>query len=280
MSPERGSEIRLGPEHEEAVELPAPTSWPLLAAFGVTLGFAGLVTHPLVTAVGFACFAVAGVGWWREVLPVAQELRIPWAALEQRARAVQVATAKVEHLALGEGKHRMRLPTHVFPLHAGLEGGVVGGVVMAAIAELYGLLAHGSLWYPVNLLAAAGLPSLATASTEALLRFDAWGLGIGALLHLVLSLLMGLLYAVLLPMLPRYPVVFGGIVAPLLWTGLVWAGLGVINPALAARIDWAWFVVSQIGFGIAAGLVISRREKIPTLQSAPIAVRAGIEAQE
>jgi hypothetical protein len=174
----------------------------------------------------------------------------------------------------------MRLPTHVFPLNAGLEAGVVGGLIMAAIAELYGLLAHGSPWYVVNLLAAAGLPSLATASTEQLVRFDAWGLGIGTLLHLVLSLLMGLLYAVMLPMLPRHPVVFGGVVAPLLWTGLVWAGLGVINPALAARIDWAWFVVSQIGFGVAAGLVISRREKIPTLQSAPIAVRAGLEAQE
>jgi hypothetical protein len=280
MSPEREGRAGAAPQHEETVELPAPTSWPLLGAFGVTLSFAGLVTHPLVTVIGVACFAVAGVGWWREVLPVAHELRIPWVALEQRARAVEVATAKVEHLALGEGKHRMRLPTHVFPLNAGLEAGVVGGLIMAAIAELYGLLAHGSPWYVVNLLAAAGLPSLATASTEQLVRFDAWGLGIGTLLHLVLSLLMGLLYAVMLPMLPRHPVVFGGVVAPLLWTGLVWAGLGVINPALAARIDWAWFVVSQIGFGVAAGLVISRREKIPTLQSAPIAVRAGLEAQE
>jgi hypothetical protein len=267
-------------EHEEAIELPAPTSWPLLAAFGVTLGFAGLVTHPLVTAVGVVCFVVAGVGWWRDVLPVAHEVRVPWAALERRAQPVAVATAKVEHLALGEGKHRMRIPTHVFPLASGLEGGLAGGAVMAAIAELYGLLAYGSLWYVVNLLAAAGLPSLALASTEELVRFDPWGLGIGALLHVVLSLLMGLLYAVLLPMFPRHPVVFGGVVAPLLWTGLVWAGLGVINPALAARIDWTWFVLSQVGFGVAAGLVISRREKIPTLQSAPVAVRAGIEAQE
>jgi len=280
MSPRAEDEPRAESEHEEAIELPAPTSWPLLAAFGVTLGFAGLLTHPLVTAVGVVCFAVSAVGWWRDVLPVAREVRVPWAALAQRAGAVRVATAKVEHLALGEGKHRMRLPTHVFPLSSGLIGGLAGGAVMAAIAELYGLLAHGSLWYPVNLLAAGGLPSLAVASTEELVRFDAWGLGIGALVHLMLSLLMGLLYAVLLPMLPRYPVVFGGVVAPLLWTGLVWAGLGVINPALDARIDWPWFVLSQIGFGIAAGLVISRREKIPTLQSAPIAVRAGIEAQE
>lgn len=278
MARERETHART--EDEEAIELPAPTSWPLLAAFGVTLGFAGLVTHPLVTAVGAVCFAVAAVGWWREVLPVPHELRLPWVAVERRARAVAVATAKVEHLALGEAKHRMRLPTHVFPLASGLEGGLAGGAVMAAIAELYGLLAYGSPWYVVNLLAAAGLPSLALASTEELVRFDAWGLGVGALLHLALSLLMGLLYAVLLPMFPRRPVLFGGVVAPLLWTGLLWAGLGVINPALADRIDWRWFVLSQIGFGVAAGLVISRRQKIPTLQSAPVAVRAGIEAPE
>jgi hypothetical protein len=276
----RERETRARTEHQEEIELPAPTAWPLLAAFGVTLGFAGLLTHPLVTAVGVVCFAVAGVGWWREVLPIPHELHVPWVAIERRARTVAVATAKVEHLALGEAKHRMRLPTHVFPLASGMVGGLAGGAVMAAIAELYGLLAYRSPWYVVNLLAAAGLPSLALASTEELLRFDAWGLAIGALLHLVLSLLMGLLYAVLLPILPRRPVLFGGVVAPLLWTGLLWASLGVINPALADRIDWRWFVLSQIGFGVVAGLVISRRDKIPTLQSAPVAVRAGIEAQE
>lgn len=267
-------------EHEERIELPAPTHWPLLAAFGVAFGFAGLVTHPIVTMVGVVCFLISGYGWWREVLPVQHEVEIPWVAAELRARPIEVARAQVEHLALGEAKHRMRLPTHVFPLGAGLEGGLAGGLVMAAIAELYGLVAQGSLWYPVNLLAAAGLPSLATAPLEVLVQFDPWGLGVGALLHLSLSLLMGLLYAVLLPMLPRHPVFFGGVIAPLLWTSLVWASLGVINPALAARIDWLWFVVSQVGFGVVAGFVVSRRQKIPTLQSAPVAVRAAIEAQE
>lgn len=269
-----------GVREPEGIELPAPTSWPLLAAFGVTLGFAGLVTHPLVTAVGVTCFLVSGVGWWREVLPVPKEVRVPLVAPERRAHAVRVSTARIEHLELGEAQHRMRLPTHVFPLAAGIEGGLLGGLAMVAIAELYGLIAQGSLWYPVNLLAASALSSLAQASTEQLAQFDAWGLGVGALLHLALSLLVGLLYAVLLPIFPRYPAIFGGLVAPLLWTGLVWAGVGVINPALAEHIDWLWFVLSQIGFGLVAGFVVTRREKVPTLQSAPLAVRAGIEAAE
>jgi hypothetical protein len=54
--------------------------------------------------------------------------------------------------------------------------------------------------------------------------------------------------------------------------------LGVINPALNARIDWPWFIASQIAFGLAAGFVISRAEPIGTMQTWPLAARAGVEA--
>ena len=67
-------------------------------------------------------------------------------------------------------------------------------------------------------------------------------------------------------MVPRRPILFGGIVVPVLWTGLIWASLRIVNPILNARIDWPWFVASQLAFGIAAGLVVSRREKIATQQ--------------
>ena len=46
---------------------------------------------------------------------------------------------------------------------------------------------------------------------------------------------------------------------------------------LNQRIDWLWFVISQMGFGIVAGIVVSRREKIRTWQRAPFSVRAGME---
>ena len=62
----------------------------------------------------------------------------------------------VEHLRLGEGGHRVRLPVEVQPLSAGVKGGLVGGVAMAVVALAYGLLVQGSLWYPINLLAAVG----------------------------------------------------------------------------------------------------------------------------
>ncbi len=54
--------------------------------------------------------------------------------------------------------------------------------------------------------------------------------------------------------------------------------LGIINPLLNQRIDWKWFVASQIGFGVVAGLVVVRQEKVRTRQYLPFAVRAGIEA--
>ena len=51
----------------------------------------------------------------------------------------------------------------------------------------------------------------------------------------------------------------------------------MINPTLNARIDWLWFVLSQLGFGIVAGIVVARQERIRTWQQLPLAVRAGIE---
>ena len=47
-------------------------------------------------------------------------------------------------------------------------------------------------------------------------------------------LIAGLLYAVILPMLPGRHMLWGGLVAPLMWTGLLWAVLGIINPTLNA----------------------------------------------
>ncbi|HXP06935.1 MAG TPA: hypothetical protein VN828_00495, partial [Acidobacteriaceae bacterium] len=88
----------------------------------------------------------------------------------------------------------------------------------------------------------------------------------------------GLLYGAMLPMLPRRPIVLGGIIAPLLWTGLLHSTLGIVNPALDARISWSWFVVSQVAFGLVAGAVVVRQEKIKTGQSMPFLLRMGIEA--
>ena len=50
---------------DDYVELPAPTAWPMVAALGITLGFAGLVTNGMVTIVGVVLTIAGAVGWWR-----------------------------------------------------------------------------------------------------------------------------------------------------------------------------------------------------------------------
>jgi hypothetical protein len=47
---------------------------------------------------------------------------------------------------------------------------------------------------------------------------------------------------------------------------------------LNQRIDWLWFVICQVGFGVVAGVVVLRQERVRTWQHLPFAVRAGMEA--
>src|SRR5271154_2863399 len=59
------------------IEVPAPTAWPFLLAFGVALLFAGLVTSASASCLG-ALLSVAGsVGWFREVFPHEHEEVVP-----------------------------------------------------------------------------------------------------------------------------------------------------------------------------------------------------------
>jgi hypothetical protein len=248
---------------------------PMLAAAGITLAFAGLVTSFLVTVIGLVLAAIGFVGWFREVLPREHREKI---VVEKPLEEVVPIRIPVAHLRVGEEDHRARLPLEIYPYAAGIKGGIAGGFVMAALAMVHGAVLHGSPWYTINLLAAAALPSLATASAATLASFNLHAFVVAVLVHAFVSLLVGLLYGVLLPMLPSYPVLLAGIVAPLLWTGLLWSTLNVIDPLLDERLDWGWFVVCQIGFGITAGIVVGRSEKIRTLQHLSFAVRSGVEA--
>jgi hypothetical protein len=98
-------------------------------------------------------------------------------------------------------------------------------------------------------------------------------------IHLVISLLAGLLYGAMLPMVPRRPILLGGFVAPLLWSGMMYGSLAFINPVMNQRIDWPWFVLCQIAFGIVAGVVVVVQERISTRQNVPLMVRIGVEAE-
>jgi flagellar biosynthesis protein FliR len=92
------------------------------------------------------------------------------------------------------------------------------------------------------------------------------------------SVLIGLLYGAMLPMYPKKPILTAGFIAPFLWTGLLYSALGVISPILNQRIDWMWFVLSQIAFGLVAGFVVNLHVKVrtPQFRALPFAVRAGL----
>ncbi|HEY6421130.1 MAG TPA: hypothetical protein VIX59_19205 [Candidatus Binataceae bacterium] len=262
------------PETAQMIEVPAPTAWPMLAALGLTLAFGGLVTSPSVSVVGIVMFIAGMVGWFGAVMPVEEREAVP---IVPEAEIAYPRVA-IGYLQVGEEGNRARLPLAIYPYTAGIKGGIAGGIVMAALAGAEGIVLHGSPWYTINIMAATAMANLANASTATLASFIPEAFIVALIIHATVSILVGLLYGVLLPMFPRRPELFGGVVAPLLWTGLLWATLDVINPVLDARIEWRWFIVCQIAFGLTAGFVIARSEKIGTLQHLPFAVRMGVEA--
>ena len=263
------------PTMASSIRVPARTGWPMIAAFGFTLVFAGLLTHPLVSIFGAVALVMGLVGWFRVVLPQEAHEIVP---VEAETGVERKPAREVRHLEVGEQGHRARLPLQVYPYAAGIRGGLAGGAAMAVLALLYGLLGHRSIWYPINLLAAAGSAEISAMSDQQLLTFSGTGLVLGSIIHVAASVLVGLLYSVLLPIFPRRPLLVGGIIAPLLWSGLLYTEQGVINPALNSRIDWPWFMACQFVFGLVAGLVVARHERVFTLQHLPVAVRLGLEA--
>src|SRR6478672_10523617 len=259
----------------DTVELPAPTAWPIVLAFGVMLLAAGMVTNVAVSVLG-AILAVCGyIGWFRDVLPHEKMESVPVGDIPQPASTSRRQVERVEFMH--RDLHRARLPLEIYPVSAGVKGGVAGGAAMAVLAMLYGIVSGHGIWYPINLLSVGFFPTIQT--TAQIAAFNMNSLIIASLIHVVTSLLVGLLYGVALPMFPRHPILFGGVIAPLLWSGLLHSVLDVINPVMNQRIDWPWFVISQIAFGIVAGIVVSRQERISTWQPLPLAVREGVEAQ-
>jgi hypothetical protein len=173
--------------------------------------------------------------------------------------------------------HRARLPIRTPSVMAGMKGGIAGGVAMIIPALLYGLIGYHSIWYAVNLLGGAGVAGWSNPTLAEITHFRLSALIAATIIHAVGSILIGLLYGAMLPMLPKRPVLLGGVIAPLLWTGVLHATLGIINPYLDQRIDWWWFVASQVTFGLVAGVVVARQAHIYTEQYLPFAARIGLE---
>ncbi|MGA8732169.1 MAG: hypothetical protein WB608_25655 [Terracidiphilus sp.] len=262
-----------GETEVHAIHLPASTAWPFLLALGLTLVFAALVTNIAIGILGCLIAIVSGIGWFRDVLP--HEAHEDVEVTEEFVVLVSLRE-KVARIHVDE-THRAQLPLQTFPISAGIKGGIAGGIAMVIPAEIYGILRYHSIWYVVNLLGGAGVGGWVNPSVEAMRHFRLGAFITANIIQGATTLLVGLLYGAMLPIWPKRPVLLGGIIAPVIWTGLLHSVLGIVNPFFADHIDWWSFAASQVLFGLVAGYTVTKIGKIKRLGQVPLAMRLGVE---
>ncbi len=256
------------------VHLPAPTAWPFLMSLGLSLIGASLLTSIWLIWLGMFLFIVSAVGWFREVLPHEAHEDVPVA--EEFFSFIPMHE-KVARIQVDE-THRAQLPLETFSVSSGIKGGIAGGLAMVIPAEIYGVIRYHSIWYVVNLLGGAGVGTWTNPTVEQMSHFRLGAFITANVIQGATTLLVGILYGALLPIWPRRPILLGGIIAPIAWTGLLHSILGLVNPFFAERIDWWSFAASQVLFGLVAGYVVSRSGHLKHLQQVPLSMRLGVEA--
>lgn len=257
----------------EQVNLPSQTPWPVLLAIGITLIAGGLISSGIVSIIGALIAIAASVGWFRQVLPHERHSAV---VIVHDEVVIASSRRKVARMEAPQGLTRARLPLEIYPISAGIKGGLAGGVAMALMAMFYGIVSHRSIWYPINLLGAVVYAHIQVGAKE-MEAFHLDLLLVAIALHITTCVLVGLLYGTTLPMLPKRPILLGGLFAPLVWTGLLHSILNIVDPVLNQHIDWLWFLASQIAFGLVAGMVVVRQVRVPTWQYS-FPVRAGVES--
>ena len=256
------------------IHLPAPTAWPFLLSLGLTLIGAALVTNIAIGALGLLLTVASVIGWFRAVLPHEAHEDV---VVEEEIVSLVTPTEKVARIEVDE-THRAQLPLHTFSLWSAIKGGIAGGIAMVIPAEIYGILRFHSVWYVVNLLGGAGVGNWVNPSVEEMRHFRLSAFITANIIQGAVTLLVGLLYGAMLPMWPSHPILLGGIIAPAIWTGLLYSALGIVNPFLADRIDWWSFAASQVIFGLVAGYVVVKTGHIERLRQVPLSMRLGVEA--
>ena len=257
-----------------SIELPSPTAWPMVLALGIALILTGMVTSSFVSLLGLLLAIMGSIGWFRQVLP--HEVHDSITVLTED---VQISTTRTMAGRLPRDEmHRKILPIESFQITSGLKGGLAGGIAMTIPAALFSLIRFHSIWYATNLLAAGGFLDWVGASNAFLSEFHLRGLLAAIVIHGVTSLLVGLLYGAVLPMFPKYPILTAGLLVPMFFSAILYSVIGIVSPILNERIDWFWFAVSQVAFGLVCGYVVNLQAKVRTKQfrQLPFAVRAGI----
>jgi uncharacterized membrane protein YagU involved in acid resistance len=178
----------------------------------------------------------------------------------------EMVPAEKKELPQGESS-AIVWPAEVYPYHAGIVGGAIGGLGMAIIGMIAGVVIGRGPWYPVNLLAAGAIPGFQTMTPEQLSEFNLAGLFVGAVLHFTISIAIGLLFSILLPMFPGHPVAWSIIAGGILWVFADIVLLPLLNPRMAELVDVPSFIIAHLAYTLLLGITVNRYKKMP-VQSA------------
>ena len=236
------------PAAPDSVEMPRPTAAPLVLALGITLLAAGVALGTGFLVVG-AVVVVAGLSLWIvQLLPgrghVHESLVEPARPRPVTARAGRRGASAAGHARLPPASAAGR-PSRSPPASRAASS---AALVMPVPALLWGLLSGHGLWYPVNLLAGMVLPGVGRMTVPELEQFHASLLVVALVIHVVMSVVFGLIYGVLLPTLPAVPrpIAWGGLLMPLLWTGVSYVADAGRQPGAAGRVSWPWFIALAV----------------------------------
>src|SRR3974377_1289875 len=128
----------------ESVVMPAPTAWPFVFALGAALLFAGLLSYASISVLGAMLWILGAVGWVRQVLPHEHPEEIPFVTEADTPPAIEPAP-EVVHLQIAAEVPRAWLPLKIYPISAGVKGGLAGGVAMGLLGMLYGFVFFSSI---------------------------------------------------------------------------------------------------------------------------------------
>lgn len=134
---------------------------------------------------------------------------------------------------------------------AGVTAGIIGGIVMAALTMMYTAGIGVGFWTPLRLMAAT------TSGVDALIAGGGtliWGL----MIHMMASIIFGVIFAALLP---RRAGAAAGLGLGALYGIAVWAimtfiGLPIVNSTMQARVALmpGWWFFAHLVFGAVTGI--------------------------
>lgn len=158
----------------------------------------------------------------------------------------------------GRRDDAVAVPEYIYPYRSGIVGGLIGGTVMALVGAATAPFIEQSIWFPLNLVAAAVLPL----QESALNQFMLDALIVGSVIHIAMSVLFGLLFALLLPTLPGHPLVWSVVIGAIMWFVALRLALPILNPVMAEYIQPISFIIAHVGYTLTLGWWVSRYEKV------------------